>query len=197
VLNGRPKATAFSMHSHQPLSGGTVVCPGARRLNEFKARSMMQKTLHGVARLSRRAFDFFFSRQADKKPLPDGRGSMGNRCSHVAFVSEYPSTLPFTGCDSTQWATQPSRAKGLAIMKRVDFISPGARLEDALSQLEQAWQATREHWNDPISQKVEDDFLVPLHGQIRSMLDAISKMAITMRKAEQECLHPRERSVSL
>ena len=82
-------------------------------------------------------------------------------------------------------------------MKRVDFISPGARLEDALKQLEMAWMATKEHWHDSISQKVEDDYLVPLHGQIRSMLDAVSKMAITMRKAEQECLHPRERSVSL
>ena len=82
-------------------------------------------------------------------------------------------------------------------MKRVDFVSPGARLEDALKQLEMAWMVTKEHWHDPISQKVEDEYLVPLHGQIRSMLDAVSKMSITMRKAEQECLHPRERSVSL
>ena len=82
-------------------------------------------------------------------------------------------------------------------MKRVDFVSPGARLEDALKQLEMAWRETREYWHDSISQKVEDDFLVPLHGQVRSMLDATSKMALTMRKAEQECLHSRERHVSL
>ncbi len=61
-------------------------------------------------------------------------------------------------------------------MKRVDFISPAARLEDALKQLQMAWMATREHWNDPISQKVEDEYLVPLQGQIRSMLDAVGKM---------------------
>ena len=82
-------------------------------------------------------------------------------------------------------------------MKRVDFISPAARLEDALKQLEASWMATKESWNDPISQKVEDDFLVPLHGQVRSMLDAVKKMALVMLKAEQECLHPRERNVSL
>ena len=82
-------------------------------------------------------------------------------------------------------------------MKRVDFISPAARLEDALKQLEASWMVTREHWNDPVSQKVEDEFLVPLHGQIRSMLDAVSKMSLIMRKAEQECLHPRERHVAL
>jgi hypothetical protein len=82
-------------------------------------------------------------------------------------------------------------------MKRVDFVSPGARLEDALRQLEVAWNATREYWHDPVSQRVEDEYLVPLHGQVRSMLDAIGKMSITMRKAEQECLHPRERAQSL
>lgn len=82
-------------------------------------------------------------------------------------------------------------------MKRVDFISPAARLEDALKQLEAAWMDTREHWNDPISQKVEDEYLVPIHGQVRTMLDAVSKMSLKMRKAEQECLHPRERNVSI
>lgn len=82
-------------------------------------------------------------------------------------------------------------------MKRVDFISPAARLEDALRQLEAAWMATREHWNDPISQKVEDEYLLPIHAQVRTMLDAVSKMSLKMRKAEQECLHPRERNASL
>lgn len=82
-------------------------------------------------------------------------------------------------------------------MKRVDFVSPASRLEDALKQLEASWAATKELWHDPVSQRVEDDFLVPLHGQVRSMLDAVSKMALVMRKAEQDCLHPRERNVSL
>jgi hypothetical protein len=82
-------------------------------------------------------------------------------------------------------------------MKRVDFVSPAARLEDALRQLEASWAATRQHWNDPISQKVEDDFLAPLHGQIRSLVDGIGNLSQVMRKAELECLHPRERSASL
>jgi len=82
-------------------------------------------------------------------------------------------------------------------MKRVDFISPAARLEDALKQLEAAWMATREHWNDSISQKVEEEFLLPVHSQVRTMMDAVSKMSVKMRKAEQDCLHPRERNVTL
>lgn len=82
-------------------------------------------------------------------------------------------------------------------MKRVDFISPAARLEDALKQLELSWLATRECWNDPVSEKVEREFLMPLHAQIRSMLDGVGKLSLVMRKAEQECLHPRERANSL
>lgn len=82
-------------------------------------------------------------------------------------------------------------------MKRVDFISPAARLEDALRQLEAAWLATREHWSDAISQKVEDEYLLPIHGQVRTMLDAVGKMSLKMRKAEQDCLHPRERNATL
>ena len=82
-------------------------------------------------------------------------------------------------------------------MKRVDFVSPAARLEDALKQLEAAWMATREHWDDSISQKVEDEYLMPLHGQVRSMLDAVDKMSMKIRNAEQDCLHARERNVRL
>lgn len=82
-------------------------------------------------------------------------------------------------------------------MKRVDFISPAARLEDALKQLEAAWIETREQWDDSISQKVEDEFLLPVHAQVRTMMDAVSKMSVRMRKAEQDCLHPRERNVTL
>lgn len=82
-------------------------------------------------------------------------------------------------------------------MKRVDFISAAARLEDALKELEVAWMATREHWNDSISQKVEDEYLLPLHAQVRTMLDGVSKLSVKMRTAEQDCLHPRERNATL
>lgn len=82
-------------------------------------------------------------------------------------------------------------------MKRSDFVSPASRLEDALRQLEAAWQATCEHWSDPVSQTVEDEYLVPLHATVTSMLDAVSKLTGVMRTAESECLHPRERNTYL
>ncbi len=77
-------------------------------------------------------------------------------------------------------------------MKRADFASPAARLEEALKQLEQSWMHTREFWKDPVSQRVEDEFLIPLHSHVRCMLDATTKLAQVVRKAEHECSHPRE-----
>ena len=82
-------------------------------------------------------------------------------------------------------------------MKRVDFVSPGARLEEAFRKLEAAWVDVQPHWNDAVSQKVEEDYLLPLRAQIRSLTDAISKTSQTMRRAEWECQHERERGGSL
>ena len=77
-------------------------------------------------------------------------------------------------------------------MRHADFLSPAGRLEDAINRLEKVWMETREDWSDSVSQTVEDDFLVPLHGEVRSMLDAIARLAEVMGKAERECSHTRE-----
>ena len=77
-------------------------------------------------------------------------------------------------------------------MRNADFISPAARLADSLKKLEQAWMDSKEEWADPVSQKIEDEYLVPLHGQVRSMLDTVEKLSGVMSKAERACMHPRE-----
>lgn len=78
-------------------------------------------------------------------------------------------------------------------MKRLDFVSPGARLEDALRQLEAAWQVARNDWNDQVSERVEDEYLLKIRAQVRLILDGIGRTATVLRKAEMECRHPRER----
>lgn len=77
-------------------------------------------------------------------------------------------------------------------MRNADFLSPAARLAEALKQLERTWMETKEHWADPVSQTVEDDYLVPLHGQVQAMLDTVEKLSAVMSKAECACLHSRE-----
>lgn len=82
-------------------------------------------------------------------------------------------------------------------MRRADFISPAARLQDALTRLEHAWQQTREDWSDPVSETVEEDYLVPLHNQVSMMLDAVNKISEVMGRAERECSHSRESTPGL
>ncbi|MEQ9409160.1 MAG: hypothetical protein RIK87_15600 [Fuerstiella sp.] len=77
-------------------------------------------------------------------------------------------------------------------MRNADFLSPAARLEDAMKQLEKSWMDTCEEWSDPVSRHVEDDYLMPLKGQVRAMLDTVEKLAGVMAKAERACSHPRE-----
>jgi len=82
-------------------------------------------------------------------------------------------------------------------MKRSDFISPAARLDDAMRQLESSWQTTKEYWQDPVSETVEEEFLLPLQSTVRTMLDAVTKLSSVTRTAESECSHPRERNFYL
>jgi hypothetical protein len=77
-------------------------------------------------------------------------------------------------------------------MRHADFLSPAARLADATRQLEYTWRETKEHWSDPVSERVEEEFLIPLHGQVQAMLDTVEKMASVLSKAERACQHPRE-----
>lgn len=77
-------------------------------------------------------------------------------------------------------------------MKHADFISAAARLADSMKQLEHAWMATKEEWSDSVSQRVEDEYLVPMHSQVQVMLDTVGKLSGVMSKAERACLHTRE-----
>ncbi|MCA9047873.1 MAG: hypothetical protein KDA89_04050 [Planctomycetaceae bacterium] len=77
-------------------------------------------------------------------------------------------------------------------MRHADFRSPAARLADAMKQLNIVWMDVREDWSDSVSQHVEDEYLVPLHGQVRAMLDTIEKLSEVTTRAERACMHQRE-----
>lgn len=77
-------------------------------------------------------------------------------------------------------------------MRNADFMSPAARLAESMKQLERVWMDTKEEWSDSVSHRVEDEYLVPLHGQVQVMLDTVSKLSSVMAKAERACIHQRE-----
>ncbi|MCH2202681.1 MAG: hypothetical protein MK102_11975 [Fuerstiella sp.] len=82
-------------------------------------------------------------------------------------------------------------------MQNADFISPASRLTDALTRLELTWQQTKEHWSDPVSQTVEENYLVPIHNQVSLMLNAVNQISEVMGQAERECSHKRESDAAL
>lgn len=82
-------------------------------------------------------------------------------------------------------------------MRQADFVSPASRLQDAITRLEQAWLQTKEHWADPVSDTVEEEYLVPLHNQVTLMLDAVGKVSDVMGRAERDCSHKRESGPAL
>ena len=82
-------------------------------------------------------------------------------------------------------------------MRNADFVSPAARLEDAVTRLEHTWQQTKEHWSDPVSQTVEESYMVPIHIQVSLLLDAVNKISEVMGRAERECSHKRESDSAL
>ena len=81
-------------------------------------------------------------------------------------------------------------------MKRSDLVSPAARLEDALRKLEQSWADANQQWDDPVSHRIDEEFMRPLRSQIRSLLDASTKLAGVIQTAEVECTHPKEQRFS-
>lgn len=61
------------------------------------------------------------------------------------------------------------------------------RLQDALDQLQLAWQRTRNEWCDENSRFVEEELLQPLAEEVKGALPAIGLMSQTLQQAVREC----------
>ncbi len=61
------------------------------------------------------------------------------------------------------------------------------RLQDALDQLQLAWQRTRNEWRDENSRFVEEELLQPLAEEVKGALPAIGLMSQTLQQAVREC----------
>jgi division protein CdvB (Snf7/Vps24/ESCRT-III family) len=61
------------------------------------------------------------------------------------------------------------------------------RLQDALDQLQRAWQRTCDEWRDENSRSVEEELLQPLAEEVKGALPAIGLMSQTVQQAVREC----------
>lgn len=62
-----------------------------------------------------------------------------------------------------------------------------AKLTGAHKDLMLRWDATRIHWNDVMSQNLEDYLLAPLEPKVRAAVVAMEKMGELLAKAKREC----------
>jgi hypothetical protein len=49
------------------------------------------------------------------------------------------------------------------------------------------WQVANEHWNDPVSKRLEEKHIEPLLLAVRSAIGAMDSMGETIAKAQNEC----------
>jgi hypothetical protein len=62
-----------------------------------------------------------------------------------------------------------------------------AKLNLALDALRLRWDETRAHWNDPVSQRFEEDYWLSLERQVQDTLRETDQLAHALVKARQEC----------
>ena len=72
-------------------------------------------------------------------------------------------------------------------MKISDVQPGGARLIDAHDQLQVAWESACGQWNDEARRRFERDQLQSVGPTIRMTLDALTRLADVLARAQQEC----------
>jgi hypothetical protein len=67
-----------------------------------------------------------------------------------------------------------------------DLHSGAAKLEQAMRVLRARWEQTRHIWHDPISRAFEDNHLMNIEPQVKTVLDSVARLTEILDKAQQE-----------
>jgi hypothetical protein len=71
-------------------------------------------------------------------------------------------------------------------MKVGDLHSGAVKLEQAMRALNARWEQTKTLWRDPASKRIEDQYLADLEPQVKVVLEAASRLAEVLDKAQEE-----------
>jgi hypothetical protein len=71
-------------------------------------------------------------------------------------------------------------------MKVGDLHSGAVKLEQAMRALGMHWEQTKTLWRDPASKNIEDEYLADLEPQVKVVLEAASRLAEVLDKAQEE-----------
>jgi hypothetical protein len=72
-------------------------------------------------------------------------------------------------------------------MQRGDVSIISSALHHAMKTLRMRWDETHEVWDDSVSRKFEEEYLVPLEPQLQVTLKAINRLSLVMARAHEEC----------
>jgi hypothetical protein len=72
-------------------------------------------------------------------------------------------------------------------MKKVDLITPAARIRYAVEALEAHWQRSASDWDDSVSQRFAERELEPMLPKIKVALDAVSRMHNLLTEVQRDC----------
>jgi hypothetical protein len=72
-------------------------------------------------------------------------------------------------------------------MKRCDLTTPASRIRNALDDLEAAWRAGADQWDDAVSRRFAERQLDPMIPKVKIALDAIDRMQHLMTEVQRDC----------
>ncbi len=72
-------------------------------------------------------------------------------------------------------------------MKVADLTTGAAKIAAAHKALRLRWEDTKEHWHDQNCRRFEATYIEPLDPHIAAALEAISRLAELLNRAEREC----------
>ena len=72
-------------------------------------------------------------------------------------------------------------------MRSADLHTSAAQIRDAFDDLQAAWIAASEEWNDGVSRAFCQNHLDPLGPTVKLALDSITRMSVLAARMHAEC----------
>ena len=60
-------------------------------------------------------------------------------------------------------------------------------LAKSLKELNHRWAETKAAWDDPVSRRLEEEFLVPMEHDMRNAVAAMDRVGVLLQVIRREC----------
>lgn len=87
---------------------------------------------------------------------------------------------------------QATDAIGPVKMKHGGLTDGAGQLKMAADKLEEAWVDAGTNWDDVVSRSIEEEQLKPLLERLKSALDTITRIGVSLNAACRDCADERQ-----